>query len=90
MTCIVVVQNDMKGARWFTRIAKLNEFAKNNGLHFKEGENGKPDRSVLFNKKEEETHTLFSFTHVNVTSRKRDPKNKGAYHEPKTPPTPKK
>jgi len=81
MTSITVVQRDLMGARQFTRIAKLEEFAKTNALHFEEGEGGKPDRSKLFDKKGDLTHVCFSFTHVNVTSKKADPKNVGAYHE---------
>jgi len=80
MTNIVVVQSDNKGARQFTRIAKLRDFVKNNGLHFKEQENGKEDRSALYNKEEKLTHVCYSFDHVNVVG-KSDKTNPNAYHK---------
>lgn len=82
MTCITVVQADLKGARHVTNIASLKAFAKNNGLYFREDpETGKEDRSVLYDKKTEKvSHVLFSFDHTNVKGPS-DKTNPNAYHD---------
>lgn len=80
ITNIVIVQQDLKGAREFTRVAKLQDFVKNNELHFDtDAESGKEVRSALFNAKNEKTHTVFSFKHVNIVG-KSDKGNPDAYH----------